>query len=137
MNTNVLVILGNGYDVAQGFPSRYKDFYDGSTDLKVYANNGNNLCKHIIDTYNSEDTQWSDLEEGLYLFSLQLTKKNGEGNKAVAERFEKEFNELRFGWCDIEQIGVKGFRNKCSLALSLSKRFNVDILDAWKKMKCI
>lgn len=95
MNNNVLVILGNGYDVAQGFPSRYKDFYDGSTDLKVYANNGNKLCKHIIDTYNSEDTQWSDLEEGLYFFSLQLTKKNGEGNKAVAERFKNEFNELR------------------------------------------
>lgn len=44
---------------------------------------------------------------------------------------------LRFGWNDIEQIGVKGIRKKCSLALSLSKRFNVDILEAWKKVKRI
>lgn len=50
------------------------------------------LCKHIVD--NIKGDLWSDLEVGLYLYSLSITKQYGEGNISQAKQFKKEFNEL-------------------------------------------
>lgn len=91
---DVLVILGNGYDVAQNYPTRYIDFYNNSKSLKCLAKKGNKLCKHILNNYKSS-MQWSDLEAGLYEYSKELTRLYGEGNAIVANDFMNEFNELR------------------------------------------
>ena len=93
MATNSIVFLGNGFDVALGIPTRYSQFYKNSKELRVYANKGNNLCQHILD--NVDGDLWSDLECGLYQYSLSITKKYGEGNEEQAHKFEREFNELR------------------------------------------
>lgn len=88
-----MIVLGNGFDVALGIATRYSQFYEKSQDLRDYANNGNSLCQHILD--NIKDGFWSDLESGLYHYSLAITKKYGVGDKEQAEKFEREFNELR------------------------------------------
>lgn len=93
MDTKSMIVLGNGFDVALGIKTRYSQFYEKSQDLRYYANNGNSLCQHIID--NIKDGYWSDLESGLYHYSLAITEKYGEGDKEQAEKFEQEFNELR------------------------------------------
>ena len=87
-DTRSIIILGNGFDVALGYPTKYSQFYENSDLLRDYANKGNTLCKHILE--NVEGELWSDLERGLYQYSLHLTKKYGEGNKGQAEKFEKE-----------------------------------------------
>lgn len=93
MDTKSLIVLGNGFDVALGIATRYSQFYEKSLDLRDYANNGNSLCRHILD--NIKEGFWSDLESGLYHYSLAITKKYGVGDKEQAEKFEREFNELR------------------------------------------
>lgn len=93
MDSHSLVILGNGFDVALGIETRYSQFYEKSQDLRDNANNGNSLCQHIL--ANIKDGYWSDLESGLYHYSLAITKKYGVGDKEQAEKFEHEFNELR------------------------------------------
>ena len=93
MATKSMIVLGNGFDVALGIETRYSQFYEKSQDLCDYANKGNSLCQHILD--NIKDGSWSDLESGLYHYSLAITKKYGVGDKEQAEKFEREFNELR------------------------------------------
>ena len=93
METYSLIILGNGFDVALGIPTRYSQFYANSQELREMAAHGNRLCQHILDHIRNE--LWSDLESGLYHYSLGLTQRYGEGNQAETIRFEREFNELR------------------------------------------
>lgn len=93
METYSLIILGNGFDVALGIPTRYSQFYERSQELRDLAVRGNRLCQHILDYVRSE--LWSDLENGLYHYSLDLTQGAGQGNQVEATRFEGEYNELR------------------------------------------
>ena len=93
MDTNSIVILGNGFDVALGIPTSYSLFYKNSKELRDFAEKGNELCQHIID--NVESDLWSDLEKGLFCYSRAITQKYGVGNQEQADKLEKEFNELR------------------------------------------
>ncbi len=88
-----MAFIGNGFDVALGFRTKYSDFYNDSKLLKKYAGNGNSLCSHILN--NIKGGLWKDLECGLYQYSIELTKKVGRDNKETAELFKKEFEELR------------------------------------------
>lgn len=88
-----MVILGNGFDVALGIPTRYSNFYQNSAELRALADNGNALCRHILDHIHSD--LWSDLESGLYHYSLGITEQYGEGDRDQAVKLRNEFNELR------------------------------------------
>lgn len=88
-----MLFIGNGFDVAHGYKTRYSDFYTQSNELKDLAKKGNLLCQHILD--NIKGDMWQDLECGLYDYSRMLTAQNGEGDKATTEIFKKEFKELR------------------------------------------
>ena len=68
-----LAFIGNGFDVALGFETKYSDFYKKSKLLKEYAEKGNSLCAHILNNVKGE--LWKDLECGLYQYSIELTKK--------------------------------------------------------------
>lgn len=89
-----LIVLGNGFDVAHGYQTRYSDFFENRKDeLLSGAKNGNALFQHIINHTAKE--YWKDLEEGLYHYSIELTKKNKEGDSRSAKQFEIEFVELK------------------------------------------
>lgn len=94
MNKQCLLYLGNGFDVAHGYQTRYKDFYNSKIDeLKSSANKGNLLFQHIISRITGE--YWQDLERGLYEYSKELTEQYNEGNVQSAKQFEEEFVELK------------------------------------------
>lgn len=57
------IILGNGFDVALDYKTKYSDFYANSQELRKLSNSGNALCKHILDDI--KGCLWSDLEIGL------------------------------------------------------------------------
>ena len=54
MDTNSIIILGNGFDVALGIETRYSQFYEKSKELREFARNGNTLCQHILDHIKSD-----------------------------------------------------------------------------------
>lgn len=89
-----MIFIGNGFDVAHGYKTKYSDFYANSIELKELATKGNVLCQHILD--NVKGDMWLDLECGLFEYSKSLTLKNGEGDKKSSFKFKQEFNELRF-----------------------------------------
>ena len=88
-----MLFIGNGFDVAHGYKTRYSDFYQYCDELKELAEHDNLLCQHILD--NIKGDMWQDLECGLYDYSKMLTTKHGEGDKESTKRFKKEFKELR------------------------------------------
>ena len=88
-----MIFVGNGFDVAHGYKTKYSDFYANSIELKELATKGNVLCQHILD--NVKGDLWLDLECGLFEYSKSLTLKYGEGNKKNSTTFKQEFNELR------------------------------------------
>ena len=88
-----MIFIGNGFDVAHGYKTKYNDFYANSIELKELATKGNVLCQHILD--NVKGDLWLDLECGLFEYSKSLTLKYGEGNKKNSTTFKQEFNELR------------------------------------------
>lgn len=91
--TSALVLLGNGFDVAHGFKTKYSDFYKNCEELKSLANNGNLLCRHILSNVTGD--MWQDLECGLYDYSKELTRLHGENDKRISEKFRLDFIELK------------------------------------------
>lgn len=90
---SALILIGNGFDVAHGFKTRYSDFYNNCEELKSLANNGNLLCQHILNNVTGD--MWQDLECGLYDYSKELTKEHGNNDKVSSEVFRIEFLQLR------------------------------------------
>ncbi len=93
MEKNAMIFIGNGFDVAHGYKTKYSDFYANSDELKKLAGNGNVLCQHILD--NVKGDLWQDLECGLFEYSKELTSRFGEGDKISSSKFKQEFGELR------------------------------------------
>ena len=86
------IILGNGFDIDLGFPTRYKDFL-GSTDFLQYLYDGltttapndhpSNIFKYI-EKQVKEDSRWTDVEYTLSEYAKQgnLYLKTRLGQKA-------------------------------------------------------
>lgn len=79
--SKAMIFVGNGFDVAHGYKTKYSDFYANSIELKELATKGNVLCQHILD--NVKGDLWLDLECGLFEYSKSLTLKYGEGEKKL------------------------------------------------------
>ena len=116
---STVILLGNGYDVAYGYDTRYRDFYEDDLfkNLCKVTDKTNNKLAQFIQKANEEKGKdnWSDLEEELYNYSRYLTEtsKNSDppniklDNKDVrnlnrvpkllksAENFYKDFQELQ------------------------------------------
>lgn len=69
---NVLFILGNGFDKAQGLATSYPEFYDAYKKIKPDSELEARLQREIQSDYET----WADLEEGLGKYSAQFTDVN-------------------------------------------------------------
>lgn len=87
-----LLFLGNGFDLALGYSTSYRNFYD-SAYFKKLLNKNNTLCESI--KFSPSKDLWSDLERGLYYYSLQQTLQYGMGNSYMSNKFKKDFKELK------------------------------------------
>lgn len=87
-----LLFLGNGFDLALGYSTSYRDFYD-SKYFKKLLNKNNTLCEYI--RFSPAKELWADLECGLYYYSLQQTLLFGMNNNYMSKKFEKDFKELK------------------------------------------
>lgn len=124
MDTKSIIILGNGFDVALGIPTKYSQFYVQSKSLRDYAAEGNGLCQHILN--NVQSNLWSDLENGLYCYSLLITEQYGEGNKEQAEKLKKDFSELRSALFDYlnSVAGTQVQYDKQAAVLGLNRKWH-------------
>ena len=76
-NYSTVIFLGNGYDVARGYRTKYSDFYqdDLFNDLCKKDKSDNQLAQFIQQVNNERGPEnWCDLEEALFLYSCKLTE---------------------------------------------------------------
>lgn len=65
---NILFILGNGFDKAQGLNTSYQDFYDYYKKIKPASELEARVQREIQSDYKT----WADMEEGLGKYSAQF-----------------------------------------------------------------
>lgn len=88
----ITFLIGNGFDINVGLKTRYKDFY------KYYLKNNPNdmLAKSI----GKDCAYWSDLEEGLGMYTARVSKKEADEFWKSEERLETslaDYLELQMG----------------------------------------
>lgn len=88
--SSALLFIGNGFDLALGYKTSYLNFYRCKCFKEL---KGNSICDIIKKP--SEKSKWSDLEKGLYKYSLSLSNPNNKGNYSDANKFNAEFNEIK------------------------------------------
>lgn len=87
-------ILGNGFDVALGLPTRYSEFVK-SPRFEGLLLNGNNLALFIKDASNIKDWLDVEVEIGLYSKKIEDEYTSQRDFKAQTILFENEFYQLR------------------------------------------
>lgn len=70
---NILYLIGNGFDVAQGLKTRYPDFY-GSYKQTAPINDEE---RRIIASIDNNVEKWSDMEVALGVFTKEVNSAAG------------------------------------------------------------
>jgi len=82
---NTLILLGNGFDVAYEFQTKYCEFIASEYFQNLLSSNS--LCKKIQSV--KEHKNWVDLETELYNYSLALTKDYGSEGEEAEENIKR------------------------------------------------
>lgn len=92
LENNAVIFIGNGFDVAMGYKTKYADFYE-SEEFTRLANH-NKLVKYIREI-NQRHELWTDLETALFEFTKECFLYYNGSDSDIAKNLEKDFNELR------------------------------------------
>lgn len=77
---STVIFLGNGYDVASGYKTKYSDFFKDDL-FKELCKKDNRLAQFIDEANQKKGADnWSDLEEELFNYSCYLTKIKSNGD---------------------------------------------------------
>lgn len=109
---NVLYILGNGFDKAQGMKTSYPEFYQY---LMANTDNGSDLLQQLKKDIDANKELWSDMEEALGQFTT---------NVETAAELEKLYFELS----DCLQSYLKEEEKSFVPSDQLQKKFQNDFL---------
>ena len=94
MNNDCVVYIGNGFDIACGFKTRYSQFLDS----EIFHNfvQKSKLAQWILGKYKEDNDKWSNLEELLYYYSIHLCKNVQESSSFTKETevFKEEHRTL-------------------------------------------
>lgn len=110
---NILFVIGNGFDLAQGLNTRYSDFYPYYLQCK----SPNNASKLLKENIKENIGDWSDMELALGDFSRNV-------------KSDEEFAELYFDLSDRladylkQEFESKQFNEKDQLLMDLFQPFN-------------
>ena len=72
MNNDVLLILGNGFDLNLGLKTSYADFIKDTFDINKECED--DLCNYMVEVFKEGDKNWIDIENELKEYSGLLTK---------------------------------------------------------------
>ncbi len=138
---NILYIIGNGFDEAQGMNTSYPDFYKY---LKTLPTNDNPLLGKLINSISDKNELWSDMEKGLGLFTKEIVNsedfdtlyfdlsdklqeylKTEEDHFAPSEhskkKFQKDIFSIRENLADSDKLRYDAFLNNIHMSASLKE----------------
>lgn len=87
------IILGNGFDVAYGYKTRYSEFIN-SVHFKNLLSQGNKLAKFIYDVNSIQN--WVDVEVEIGNYSYKMSQELSHAEFIEQTKvFKKEYEDLR------------------------------------------
>lgn len=107
---NILYILGNGFDKAQGMATSYPEFYEY---LVKNVKNGSALLDKMKAKITEDTVLWSDMESGL-------------GEFTIATNNAEEFDDFYFELSEHLQNYLKSEDEKFTPSEKLKNKFQVD-----------
>lgn len=113
-----ILILGNGFDLAHGLKTSYKDFLNYCLSTNSQKNLGTNLwLKHFIIRQNELEDTWIDLENEIYyvikkLIKLSILRKNNYFSEDSQKVLSIETNTYHFSFYEIEKYLRKPYFNE-------------------------
>lgn len=113
---NVLYILGNGFDKAQGMRTSYPEFYQY---LMENTSDGSELLQHLKKDINSNTELWSNMEEAFGRFTSQVETAT-------------DLEQLYFELSDHLQFYLKEEEKSFTISNQLQKKFQDDFLSPEK-----
>ena len=134
---NRLVLIGNGFDLAHGLPTKYEDFINWYWDQRVegFYGNQSNLSKDILCEFRIEELHtWKDFINRVssQFFNIRITGRNviqnilsGKYNYNIYYTFSPFFDNIiksieTKGWVDIENEYYNQL-TKCTIEGSLNQ----------------
>ena len=72
MNTETVIVLGNGFDLDLGWDTSYKSFYEKHKGWKMHITNEDDLFQYVIDKVPGN---WFDFERTLHEYALHRAEK--------------------------------------------------------------
>lgn len=88
-NNDVLLVLGNGFDLNLGLKTSYADFIKGTFDMNEECEE--DLCNYMVDVFKKGDKNWIDIENELKKYSRLLITNHP---KDTGKEFKEEFQTL-------------------------------------------
>lgn len=113
---NVLYILGNGFDKAQGMKTSYPEFYQY---LMEKTDNGSDLMQQLKNDINADKKLWSDMEEAFGKFTSKI-------------QTNEELEELYFELSDNLQRYLLEEENSFAPSNNLKTKFQNDFISPSK-----
>lgn len=107
---NIVYILGNGFDKAQGLKTSYPEFYE-----YLYKQKGNTLLQLLKSNITKDTNLWADMEEAFGIFTSYIYS-------------EKDFQNLYFELSDYLREYLKSEDEKFIPSEDLKKKFRNDFL---------
>lgn len=107
---NIVYILGNGFDKAQGLKTNYPEFYE-----YLYKQEGSALLQELKSNIRKDTKLWADMEEAFGIFTSKIDT-------------EEDFQSLYFELSDYLQEYLKSEDEKFIPSEELKNKFQNDFL---------
>lgn len=109
---NILYILGNGFDKAQGMATSYPEFYKYLVDN---TNNGSELLQQLKKDIKEDKDLWSDMEEAFGVFTQKI-------------RTTETFGDFYFELSELLRKYLKSEEEKFLISQQLKDKFKSDFI---------
>jgi hypothetical protein len=106
-NFDVVVIIGNGFDLNIGLKTSYSDFIKGK-EFQQLLNQENSLAKHLNGIHSLQN--WIDIENELKTYSKRFANSNGNffaEFKNLSSALKEYLNAIEIPDFDIEMPAIK------------------------------
>ncbi|CDA83584.1 putative uncharacterized protein [Bacteroides sp. CAG:754] len=114
---NNLLIIGNGFDLDLGLPTKYSNYIESSY-FKKRSIRGSKLFKHISEAYHNK--KWIDIENELKIFAL-----DDKGKNVLSNKTEKDFELLRVSLCDyLSNLSYDNLKKDSSAGILITSVIN-------------
>ena len=111
MNTETVIVLGNGFDLDLGWDTSYKSFYEKHDGWKMHRRDEDDLFQYVI---KQVPGNWFDFERTLHEYALHRAQNPfPKDNSDKIDRDIQDYNTFKIQLMDFISEGSKVISSLC------------------------